>query len=82
MWLAALSASWAEDVNLDSLDVMIAFGKLPDNWREVLFDRTVLHRTLQDCANSQGVTRERIRQIEAKALKRFAELIEAERGQK
>lgn len=48
---------------------------LPERWRKILYMRFWEGRTLQDIGNIIGLTRERIRQIEAKAIKRLQSTI-------
>lgn len=51
--------------------VVEAVGLLTDREREILLARYVDDASLEDIAARQGVTRERIRQLEARALRRL-----------
>lgn len=51
----------------DMIDIAFEFGDLSARVRDVLYDRKINWLSLQEIGKKQGVTRERIRQIEAKA---------------
>ena len=55
------------------VDIMVESGldSLSDREREIVIERCFFHKTLEDIGNSFGITRERVRQIEAKALKKM-----------
>ena len=54
------------------LNKTISFvDKLKDNYLAIINDRIVNNKTLQEMGDKLGVTRERVRQIEAKALRKL-----------
>lgn len=55
------------DGSLTFFDIAGALAELPDREREVLVDRLLLQRTLEEIAESLGITRARVRQIEMRA---------------
>ena len=53
------------------LDSFLSFGLLTQKERDILYYRHIDWNSLEECGKRFGVTRERIRQIEAKALEKI-----------
>ncbi len=53
---------------VNPVDYLIESFKLKDNYKRILSQRT--YKTLEELGNSEGLTRERVRQIEANSLRK------------
>lgn len=53
-------------------------GKLKDNYLVIIEDRIIGNKTLQEMGDNLGVTRERVRQIEAKMIRNICEIYNQE----
>lgn len=53
------------------LDMGFEFGVLAQKERDIMYYRYIDWNSLENCGKKFGVTRERIRQIEAKAMKKI-----------
>lgn len=64
-----------------SVEMLVALSRVPEHDREILLDRVVVGLSLVAIAERDGISRERVRQIEMRGRERLAaELREAGYG--
>lgn len=61
---------------VDMLDLALEFGDLTQKERDIMYYRLIEWNTLEEVGKKFGVTRERIRQIEAKVNEKMRLLCE------
>lgn len=72
----------AEHLSRSTGELAMALAQLPDRERRIIEERhlSVQLRTLQEVGEELGISRERVRQLEARAMRRMRSWILAERG--
>ena len=56
------------------LDLVLEFGDITQKERDIMYFRHIERNSLENCGKKFGVTRERIRQIEAKVDEKMRQL--------